>query len=111
MNRNDLVKALGGESGLTQKEAQAAVDIFFGRIADALADGERVEIRGFCSFAVREYQRYTGRNPKTGKEVPIPLKKLPQSVDCSDRPAASLDANPALPCIRNMPTITICPGR
>ena len=43
----------------------------------ALANGDRVEIRGLCSFHVREYGSYTGRNPKTGEEVRVKSKKLP----------------------------------
>jgi len=39
--------------------------------------GERVEIRGFCSFFIKDYEGYTGRNPKTGEKVQIPTKRLP----------------------------------
>jgi integration host factor subunit beta len=46
-------------------------------MADAMARGKRVEIRGLCSFFVKEYKRYTGRNPKTGEKVTIKPKKLP----------------------------------
>jgi integration host factor subunit beta len=43
----------------------------------ALAEGDRVEIRGLCSFFVKEYGAYIGRNPKTGEKVKITSKKLP----------------------------------
>ena len=46
-------------------------------MADALARGDRVEIRGLCSFSVKKYKSYIGRNPKTGEEVTIKTKKLP----------------------------------
>ena len=46
-------------------------------MADTLATGERVEVRGLCSFFVKEYKSYTGRNPKTGEKVTIAPKKLP----------------------------------
>jgi integration host factor subunit beta len=46
-------------------------------MADALARGDRVEIRGLCSFSVKKYKSYTGRNPKTGEKVKIKPKKLP----------------------------------
>jgi integration host factor subunit beta len=46
-------------------------------MADALAQGGRVEIRGLCSFFVKKYEGYTGRNPKTGEKVKIKPKKLP----------------------------------
>ncbi|WP_232223144.1 HU family DNA-binding protein [Desulfosarcina sp. BuS5] len=46
-------------------------------MADTLANGDRVEVRGFCSFFVKKHRAYTGRNPKTGKKVKIKSKKLP----------------------------------
>jgi integration host factor subunit beta len=46
-------------------------------MADTLASGDRVEIRGLCSFYVKKYESYVGRNPKTGEEVTIKTKKLP----------------------------------
>jgi integration host factor subunit beta len=46
-------------------------------MTDTLASGERVEIRGLCSFYVKKYKAYTGRNPKTGEQVKIKPKKLP----------------------------------
>ena len=52
------------------------VDIFFNEMGAALAEGDRVEIRGLCSFFVKEYGGYTGRNPKTGEKVKI-APKLP----------------------------------
>jgi integration host factor subunit beta len=62
---------------LSKSEAAVVVDLFFNRIADALAKEDRVEIRGLCSFFVKEYDGYTGRNPKTGERVKIKPKKLP----------------------------------
>jgi integration host factor subunit beta len=46
-------------------------------MAEALGRGDRVEIRGLCSFYVKKYKPYTGRNPKTGEKVKINPKKLP----------------------------------
>ena len=60
-----------------QAEAAKVVEIFFESMSDALANGQRVEIRGLCSFYVKEYKSYTGRNPKTGEKVKIKPKKLP----------------------------------
>ncbi|WP_319410156.1 HU family DNA-binding protein [uncultured Desulfosarcina sp.] len=79
MNKIQLVQALRDADGrLTKPEAEKIVNLFFDEIANALAKGEkRVEIRGFCSFSVREYRSYTGRNPKTGQPVKIEPKKLP----------------------------------
>jgi integration host factor subunit beta len=77
MNKLELVQALNDKSRLTKSEATQVVDTFFNEMADALVKGERVEIRGLCSFRVKEYKAYTGRNPKTGEKVPIKPKKLP----------------------------------
>jgi integration host factor subunit beta len=53
------------------------VQIFFDHMSDDMARGERVEIRGLCSFFVKNYKSYTGRNPKTGEKVTIRPKRLP----------------------------------
>ncbi|MBW2642584.1 MAG: integration host factor subunit beta [Deltaproteobacteria bacterium] len=77
MNKLDLIEALQKEAGLTKNEAMAVVKLFFDEMANALASGDRVEIRGLCSFCVKHYKAYTGRNPKTGKQIKIKPKKLP----------------------------------
>ncbi len=77
MNKLELISALKTEAKISKAEAATVVQIFFDRMADALADGERVEIRGLCSFFVKEYKSYTGRNPKTGEKVVIRPKRLP----------------------------------
>ena len=77
MNKLQLVQRLFDEAGISKSEAHRVIDIFFGSMADAMARGDRVEIRGLCSFFVKEYKSYTGRNPKTGERVKIKPKKLP----------------------------------
>ena len=77
MNKLELVEALKEETGITKNEASAVVNLFFDEMSNALANGERVEIRGLCSFYVKNYKAYTGRNPKTGEQVNIKPKKLP----------------------------------
>jgi len=77
MNKHELIQALKDTTNLSRSKAASVVDIFFNGMADALAKGERVEIRGLCSFFVKEYRSYTGRNPKTGERVKIKSKKLP----------------------------------
>ena len=77
MNKLELIQALKDATNLSKTEAADVVDIFFNGMAAALAQGERVEIRGLCSFFVKEYRSYTGRNPKTGEKVKIKPKKLP----------------------------------
>jgi integration host factor subunit beta len=77
MNKLDLTVVLKNEAGLTKSEAAAVVDLFFNEMANALAEGDRVEIRGLCSFYVKKYKAYAGRNPRTGEKVKIKPKKLP----------------------------------
>ncbi|MFP4477771.1 MAG: HU family DNA-binding protein [Desulfatibacillaceae bacterium] len=77
MNKLELVSALKNQAGISKTDAAKVVQIFFDSMADALARGERVEIRGLCSFYVKQYKSYTGRNPKTGDPVMIKPKRLP----------------------------------
>lgn len=77
MNKLELISALKNEANISKAEAARVVEIFFDSMADALAQGERVEIRGLASFFVKDYKSYTGRNPKTGEKVTIKPKKLP----------------------------------
>lgn len=77
MNKLELISALKDEANISKTEAAEVVQIFFSSMADALVNGERVEIRGLCSFFVKNYKSYTGRNPKTGEKVTIKPKKLP----------------------------------
>ena len=77
MNKLELIDALRNECKLSKKEAAAVVDLFFENMSEALAKGDRVEIRGLCSFYVKEYKSYQGRNPKTGESVEVAPKKLP----------------------------------
>ena len=77
MNKLELIDALKKECKISKKDAAAIVDLFFDKMSDALARGDRVEIRGLCSFYVKEYKPYLGRNPKTGERVQVDTKKLP----------------------------------
>ena len=77
MNKLEIISTLKSEANISKSEAAKVVQIFFDNMAEAMAQGERVEIRGLCSFFVKEYKSYTGRNPKTGERVTIKPKKLP----------------------------------
>ena len=77
MNNSELVDILKSKMFLSAKEARNFCDTFFGAIMESLGRGDRVEIRGFGSFTVKEYKAYTGRNPKTGEKITVPPKKLP----------------------------------
>ncbi|WP_319781005.1 HU family DNA-binding protein [Maridesulfovibrio sp.] len=77
MNKSELIKNLAEEKGLHVDESAEIVDAFVDAIKEALVRGDRVEIRGFGSFKMKEYKGYTGRNPKTGAVVDVTPKKLP----------------------------------
>ena len=77
MNKLDLIQTLRTTNGLSKVEAAKIVNLFFDQMANALEKSDRVEIRGLCSFHVKDYPGYTGRNPKTGEIVEIKPKKLP----------------------------------
>ncbi|MFA5906913.1 MAG: HU family DNA-binding protein [Desulfobacula sp.] len=77
MNKLELISALKDKANLTKSEAADVIKLFFDSLSDAFKNGDRVEIRGFCSFHIKKYKSYTGRNPKTGQKVTIPPKRLP----------------------------------
>jgi len=77
MNKSDLVEVLAKRTGITLKKAQDVVDQVFSAMSDTLVQGERIEIRGFGSFAVKDYKSYVGRNPKTKESISVPPKRLP----------------------------------
>jgi integration host factor subunit beta len=77
MNRSDLINALKDKVVLSRKDAGKVVDTFFGALIETLANGDRIEIRGFGSFSVKHYKPYVGRNPKTGAQIHVTSKKLP----------------------------------
>ena len=77
MNKLKLIDTLRFEAEITKSEAAAVVGLFFNEMTNALAKGDRVEIRGLCSFYVKKYKAYAGRNPKTGEPTKVKGKKLP----------------------------------
>jgi integration host factor subunit beta len=78
MIRSELVLALAKENpDLRADEVEKVVDVFFDEIANRLADGGRVELRGFGAFSTRAREARQGRNPRTGEAVAVPGKKVP----------------------------------
>ena len=77
MNKLEVIQTLCEQNGLSKAETARIVSIFFEQMSAALERGDRVEIRGLCSFYVKDYPGYTGRNPKTGETVEVTPKKLP----------------------------------
>ena len=74
MTKSELIDRLAERNNLPKKRAEEAVNCIFEALATSLAEGKRIEIRGFGSFSLKEHRSYTGRNPKTGEEVPVSQK-------------------------------------
>ena len=77
MTKSELAEAFAKEIGIRIRDAEVCINILFNSKADTLAKNGRVEIRGFGSFKVKEYEPYPGRNPKTGESIQVRSKKLP----------------------------------
>ncbi len=77
MNKSELVELVAQKVNLTKKRAEDVVNMIFDSMTQALQKGDRVEIRGLGSFVVKNYQSYTGRNPRTGESIQVKPKKLP----------------------------------
>ena len=77
MTKAELVEDVADAAELTKKDAERLVEIVFESIIDTLNQGEKIELRGFGSFRVRERGARRGRNPKTGDPVSIPAKRVP----------------------------------
>ena len=78
MIRSELLQASAKDNpDLRADEVEQVVDIFFDEIAKRLAEGGRVELRGFGAFSTRERNARTGRNPRTGETVEVPAKSVP----------------------------------
>lgn len=76
-NKQELVDSVANATGLTKKDATAAVDAVFTSIEEALKNGEKVQLIGFGNFEVRDRAARKGRNPQTGAEIEIPASKVP----------------------------------
>ena len=77
MTRSELIEQLAQNTCKSITAAEAVVHEIFDSMTDTLIAGDRIEIRGFGSFEIREYEGYTGRNPKSGLEVSVKPKKTP----------------------------------
>jgi integration host factor subunit beta len=78
MIRSELLQELHKDNPeLRAEEIEQVVDIFFDEIAQRLAEGGRVELRGFGAFSTREREARSGRNPRTGEAVEVPSKRVP----------------------------------
>ncbi len=77
MTKSDMAEKLADKINVNKQQAEDIINIFTNSIVEALAQGDKVEIRGFGSFRVRHRAAKEGRNPKTGEKVFVPPKKVP----------------------------------
>lgn len=77
MNKSELIEQIAERGRMTKKKAEDVVNLIFDSLVDAMKSGDRIEIRGFGSFVVKNYEAYTGRNPRTGQSIQVKPKRLP----------------------------------
>lgn len=77
MTKSELIDAVAQRTRVTKSRAEQVVNCVFEAMTSSLASGDGIEIRGFGSFTIRHYPAYNGRNPRTGKPVAVPEKRLP----------------------------------
>ena len=77
MTKSELAEALSKEINLPLKTTEGIISTILDTMTETLAKGENIELRGFGSITVKHYEPYTGRNPKTGKEIAVKAKKSP----------------------------------
>src|SRR5882757_2083459 len=77
MTKADLVEEVARVTELTRKDSEVIVDTMFESVIKALKAGDKLEVRGFGSFRVRQRNARVGRNPKTGEKVEVPAKRVP----------------------------------
>lgn len=77
MKKSELMAELASRHDLSEKLAVEIVNTIFDKFIETLLKSERIEIRGFGTFSVRNYKTYDGRNPKTGEKIPVKQKRLP----------------------------------
>jgi integration host factor subunit beta len=106
MTKAELVEDVARAAELTKKDAEKLVEIVFESIIETLNQGEKIELRGFGSFRVRERGARRGRNPKTGDPVNIPAKRVPyfkpgkelkELINEEGAPTASASTTPSTP--------------
>jgi integration host factor subunit beta len=101
MTKAELVEEVSRVSDLTKKHSEVIVETVFRSIISALQRGEKIELRGFGSFRLRQREPRKGRNPKTGDRVDVPPKKVPffkpgkELKELINREVTSLEVAPA----------------
>lgn len=78
MNKQDFIDKIAGNTDITKRQAKDAIDTLFTEITKALKKGKKVTFVGFGTFSTRRRKARKGRNPKTGREIKIPAKRVPK---------------------------------
>lgn len=78
MSRSDIESKMAKESGITNKQAETALDSFIAYIVDSLKQGQKVTLVGFGAFSVSDVKSRMARNPKTGEPIQVPAHKKPK---------------------------------
>jgi len=78
MNKAELVEAVSDKTGITKKQAGNVIDAITDTVKETLSKGERITLVDFGTFHVRQRKARKGRNPRTGKKLEIPAKKVPK---------------------------------
>ena len=76
-NKTELVAAIAEKAGLTKKDAEKALTAATEAVAEALVNGDKVQVIGFGTFEVKKREARVGRNPRTKQEIKIPASKTP----------------------------------
>ncbi len=77
MTKSDIVETISEETGMSKKDSNVVVNMIIENISNALERGQKVELRGFGSFKVKDRKARKARNPRTGESVDVPAKLVP----------------------------------
>ena len=113
MTKADLVEEVTQIGDLTRRDGEVVVDTVFDAVIQALQAGDKIEIRGFGSFRIRQRKPRTGRNPKTGEKVEVPAKKIPffkPSKELKDLVNEGIADPAAAPAVPETPTTPSTPA-
>jgi DNA-binding protein HU-beta len=84
MNKLELVNAVSAKTGQTKHASEEMLDAILNTIKDTVSDGDKVTLVGFGTFAMMQRSARRGRNPRTGKAINIPAKKVPRFIPGKD---------------------------
>jgi integration host factor subunit beta len=98
MTKADLIAVIAERLRLPSARAELLIDTIFDSLVQSIHRGEKIELRGFGTFQVREYKSYVGRNPRSGQVVEVKPKRLPHfkvSIELAERINQTRGSKPA----------------